>query len=56
MTSGTIHLRKQHLKIWDAIRKRQPDAARQAMEEHIEFTRAQLARLDSTKPPRLPAS
>jgi GntR family transcriptional repressor for pyruvate dehydrogenase complex len=43
-------LRDQHLKVWDAIRKRQPDAARQAMEEHIEFTRAELARLDGTKP------
>lgn len=49
------HLRGQHLKVWDAIRKRQPDAARRAMEEHIEFTRAELARMDGTKVGRMHA-
>ena len=44
------HLREQHLNVWNAIRKRQPDAARQAMEAHIEFTQAELARLDGAKP------
>jgi len=43
-------LRRQHLRIWDAIRKRQPDAARQAMIAHIDFTRAELARREKGKP------
>ncbi|AUH50452.1 GntR family transcriptional regulator [Chromobacterium sp. ATCC 53434] len=30
-------LRGQHLAIWQAIRDRQPDAARQAAEQHIDF-------------------
>jgi GntR family transcriptional repressor for pyruvate dehydrogenase complex len=50
--SVSDHLREQHLNIWNAIRKRRPDAARQAMEAHIEFTQAELARLDGAKPGR----
>ena len=44
--SGNItdDLRRQHLGIWDAIRKHQPEAARQAMLAHIDFTRVELAR------------
>jgi GntR family transcriptional repressor for pyruvate dehydrogenase complex len=45
-------LREQHLNVWNAIRKRQPDAARHAMEAHIEFTQAELTRLDGAKPRR----
>jgi len=40
----TDDLRRQHLGIWEAIRKHQPDAARQAMLAHIDFTRIELAR------------
>ena len=40
----TNQLRAQHLCIWDAIRQRQPDVARQAMLTHIDFTRSELAR------------
>ncbi len=40
----TKQLREQHLSIWDTIRQRQPDAARQAMLAHIDFTRSELAR------------
>ena len=40
----TNQLREQHLCIWDAIRQRRPDAARQAMLTHIDFTRSELAR------------
>lgn len=40
----TDDLRRQHLGIWDTIRKRQPEAARQAMLAHIDFTRIELAR------------
>jgi len=43
-------LRQQHLGIWDAIRKRQPDAARQAMVAHIDFTWSELARRGRRKP------
>lgn len=39
-------LREQHLAIWEAIRQRQPDSARQAMLVHIDFTRSELARRD----------
>jgi GntR family transcriptional regulator, transcriptional repressor for pyruvate dehydrogenase complex len=46
------HLRQQHLAIWDAIRRRQPDAARQAMIAHIDFTRAELARREDGKADR----
>ena len=44
--SGNItdDLLRQHLGIWDAIRKHQPEAARQAMLAHIDFTRVELAR------------
>jgi GntR family transcriptional repressor for pyruvate dehydrogenase complex len=40
----TERLREQHLAIWAAIRKHQPEAARQAMLDHIDFTREELAR------------
>jgi len=40
----TDDLRRQHLGVWDAIRKHQPEAARQAMLAHIDFTRIELAR------------
>lgn len=39
----TNQLRQQHLAIWDAIRRREPDTARQAMLAHIDFTRSELA-------------
>lgn len=42
----TVQLREQHLAIWDAIRQQQPEAARQAMLAHIDFTRSELARRD----------
>jgi GntR family transcriptional repressor for pyruvate dehydrogenase complex len=42
-------LRKQHLDIWDAIRKHQPDAARQAMIAHIDFTWLELERRERGK-------
>jgi GntR family transcriptional repressor for pyruvate dehydrogenase complex len=38
----TSSLRQQHLNIWDAIRTKQPEAARQAMLLHIDFTRSEL--------------
>jgi GntR family transcriptional repressor for pyruvate dehydrogenase complex len=37
-------LREQHLSVWEAIRDRQPEAARQAMLAHIDYTRAELTR------------
>jgi GntR family transcriptional repressor for pyruvate dehydrogenase complex len=40
----TDELRRQHLGIWDAIRRHQPHAARLAMLAHIDFTRIELAR------------
>lgn len=46
------HLRDQHLRIWEAIRTHQPDAARQAMIAHIDYTRAELARREDAKPDR----
>jgi GntR family transcriptional repressor for pyruvate dehydrogenase complex len=45
-------LRHQHLAVWDAIRKRGPDAARQAMIAHIDYTWAELARRENAKPDR----
>ena len=45
----TDHLRQQHLAVWDAIRKRQPDAARQAMVAHIDFTWSELERRNYRK-------
>ena len=42
-------LRKQHLDIWDAIRKHQPNAARQAMIGHIDFTWLELERRERRK-------
>jgi len=45
-------LRQQHLAVWDAIRKHQPDAARRAMIAHIDYTRAELARREDAKPDR----
>ena len=35
-------LRAQHFGIWEAIRQKAPDLARQRMLEHIDFTRAEL--------------
>lgn len=35
-------LQTQHRRIWEAIRDRQPDEARQRMLEHIDFTRDEL--------------
>ncbi|MBL8415695.1 MAG: FadR family transcriptional regulator [Propionivibrio sp.] len=40
----TDDLRRQHLGVWDAVRKHQPEAARQAMLAHIDFTRIELER------------
>lgn len=40
----TRQLRRQHLAIWDAIRAKDPEAARQAMLVHIDFTRDELVR------------
>lgn len=42
----TDQLRQQHLAVWEAIRKHQPEAARQAMLVHIDFTRSELARME----------
>jgi GntR family transcriptional repressor for pyruvate dehydrogenase complex len=39
-------LRQQHVNIWTAIRKHQPEAARQAMVAHIDFTWSELVRRD----------
>lgn len=38
----TARLRSQHFAIWDAIRGKKPEAARQKMLEHIDFARAEL--------------
>ena len=43
----TARLREQHLRIWDAIRQRQANAARKAMLKHVDFTRDELARRES---------
>jgi GntR family transcriptional repressor for pyruvate dehydrogenase complex len=40
----TTQLRQQHLAVWKAIRGHQPDAARQAMVAHIDFTWGELKR------------
>lgn len=48
----TGQLRRQHLAVWDAVRKHQPDAARQAMVAHIDFTASELVRREKTKPAR----
>ena len=40
----TNQLKEQHLRIWDAIRQRQPDTARLLMLDHIDFTRSELAK------------
>jgi GntR family transcriptional repressor for pyruvate dehydrogenase complex len=45
----TNQLRQQYVRIWDAIRKHQPDAAREAMVAHIDFTSSELERLDMAK-------
>lgn len=37
-----INLMEQHLAIWEAIRRRKPEQARQAMRAHIEFTWGEL--------------
>jgi GntR family transcriptional repressor for pyruvate dehydrogenase complex len=43
----TNQLREQHLSIWEAIRQRLPDKARQAMLAHIDFTRSELAQREN---------
>lgn len=43
----TARLREQHLRIWDAIRRRQAEAARKAMLKHVDFTRDELVRRES---------
>jgi GntR family transcriptional repressor for pyruvate dehydrogenase complex len=43
----TNELRRQHLGIWDAIRRHQPHAARLAMLAHIDFTRSELKRREN---------
>jgi GntR family transcriptional repressor for pyruvate dehydrogenase complex len=43
----TARLREQHLRIWDAIRRRQAEAARKAMLRHVDFTRDELVRRES---------
>jgi len=40
----TARLREQHLRIWDAIRLHQAEAARKAMLRHVDFTRDELVR------------
>lgn len=44
MHDATVGLRQQHQAIWDAIRLRQPDEARVAMQIHMDFTRSELVR------------
>lgn len=44
MHDATAQLRQQHQAIWDAIRLKQPDKAREAMLAHIDFTWEELAR------------
>jgi GntR family transcriptional repressor for pyruvate dehydrogenase complex len=46
----TDHLRQQHLAVWDGVRKRRPDAAREAMVAHIDFTLSELARREKSNP------
>lgn len=43
----TACLRSQHLRIWEAIRHHQADAARKAMLKHVDFTRDELARREA---------
>jgi GntR family transcriptional repressor for pyruvate dehydrogenase complex len=43
----TARLREQHLRIWDAIRRHQAEAARKAMLRHVDFTRDELVRRES---------
>ncbi len=43
----TARLREQHLRIWDAIRNHQAEAARKAMLKHVDFTRDELVRRES---------
>lgn len=42
-------LRRQHFAIWDAIRDQDPERTRQAMLEHIDYTRRELDRRSSRK-------
>jgi GntR family transcriptional repressor for pyruvate dehydrogenase complex len=48
MDDGTVEktaaLREQHFAIWEAIREKNPEKARQAMLGHIDYTRKELAR------------
>jgi GntR family transcriptional repressor for pyruvate dehydrogenase complex len=43
----TARLREQHLRIWEAIRRHQAEAARKAMLKHVDFTRDELVRRES---------
>jgi GntR family transcriptional repressor for pyruvate dehydrogenase complex len=45
----TQHLRRQHLSVWEAVRKHRPDAARQAMVAHIDFTLSELERREKSR-------
>jgi GntR family transcriptional repressor for pyruvate dehydrogenase complex len=53
MDDGTVEktaaLREQHFAIWEAIRQKKPDQARQAMLAHIDYTRTELARKPKKK-------
>jgi len=41
---ATAILREQHFNIWDAIRQKNPELARQKMLEHIDYTRDELSK------------
>ena len=43
-------LRQQHLAIWNAVRNHHPEAAREAMVAHIDFTWAELTRRERRRP------
>ena len=45
----TERLRAQHFRIWDAIREKKPDMAREAMLEHIDYTRHVLSKREKRK-------
>jgi GntR family transcriptional repressor for pyruvate dehydrogenase complex len=43
-------LREQHHRVFDAIRSKDPEAARRAMLEHIDFTKSELQKRARSKP------
>lgn len=47
---ATAILREQHFGIWDAIRQKNPELARQKMLEHIDYTRAELSKRAKRNP------